>query len=171
MAQKLYTKQFGELDVERSWSEGAFHIALLTNGAYTHITGQPVTSKEEFRFAGLTGEELVKAEDWFEHRHDEPVGAPKKIMFEADGTPMFTDGTPVESASDLVASLQPGPILDAALLALAKAKDARAKVEASKTTKAGKAAVAAKKKTKAPPKAAKTATPGPGSAGEASITV
>jgi len=122
-------------------------VALLSNGAYVHITGQPIKSKQELR-ACLKGEELASAENWFDHRHEEPERRPRKVMFEADGTPVFDDGTPVESASDLVAALQPGPILDAALLALAKAKEAKAKVATSKSSKAGK--VAAKKKP--PPK-------------------
>lgn len=118
MAQKLFTKKFGELDVERSWVDGSHHIALLTNGAYVHITGLPIKTKGELR-AVLTNEDLAAAEKWFDHRHDDDQQAPQRIMFEADGTPVFEDGTPVESPSDLVQSLKPGPILDAALMALA----------------------------------------------------
>ena len=129
MAQKLFTKKFGELDVERSWVDGPHHIALLTNGAYVHITGLPIKTKGELR-AVLTNEDLAAAEKWFDHRHDDDQQAPQRIMFEADGTPVFEDGTPVESPSDLVQSLKPGPILDAALMALAIKMAARKAAEA-----------------------------------------
>jgi hypothetical protein len=129
MAQKLFTKKFGEIDVEQSWVDGPHHVALLTNGAYCHIAGLPIKTKGELR-AVLTGEDLAKAEHWFDHRHDEDEKAPRRIMFEADGMPTFEDGTPVESPSDLVQCLKPGPVLDAALMALATKMAAKKAVEA-----------------------------------------
>lgn len=131
MAQKLFTKKFGEIEVEQSWQEGGLHIALLTNGAYVHITGVPVRTKAELRGA-MDGEALAAAELWFDHRHDDEEKAPRRIMFEADGSPVFEDGTPVESPSDLVQSLKPGPVLDAALMALATQMAARKAAEAKK---------------------------------------
>jgi len=131
MAQKLFTKKFGEIEVEKSWQEGGQHIALLTNGAYVHITGVPVRTKAELR-AVMDGEALAAAEHWFDHRHDDDEKAPRRIMFEADGSPVFEDGTSVESPSDLVQSLKPGPVLDAALMALATKMAARKAVEAKK---------------------------------------
>jgi|WetSurMetagenome_2_1015567.scaffolds.fasta_scaffold548462_1 hypothetical protein len=131
MAQKLFTKKFGEIEVEQSWQEGSFHIARLTNGAYVHITGLPVRTKAELR-AALRDEALAAAEHWFDHRHDDDEKAPRRIMFEADGSPVFEDGTLVESPSDLVQSLKPGPVLDAALMALAGKMAARKAAEVQK---------------------------------------
>lgn len=178
MSQKLYTKQFGEIEVEKSWCEGALHIAKLTNGAYVHITGLPVQSKNEIKGV-LSGSDLEEFLQWFDHRHDEEGKAvPRRIMFEADGTPVFEDGTPVESPSDLVQSLKPGPVLDAALLALAKKLEARKQVEKAAQSKAGAAAKAmakTKSKAKAPAKAfGKQPTPPPVAAepeGAKAITV
>jgi hypothetical protein len=131
MAQVLFTKKFGEIEVEKSWQEGTNHIALLTNGAYVYITGVPVRTKAELRGV-MDGADLAAAEHWFDHRHDDAEQAPRRIMFEADGSPVFEDGTPVESPSDLVQSLKPGPVLDAALMALATKMAARKVVEAKK---------------------------------------
>jgi hypothetical protein len=139
MFQKLFTKKYGELKVVRSWQEGPNHIALLTNGAYVHITGLPVKTKAELQ-AVLTGEDLEKAENWFDHRHEEVENPPLRIMFEADGTPIFEDGTPVESPSDLVQSLKPGPVLDAALVALARKMAEKQDLEALANSKVGEAA-------------------------------
>lgn len=136
MAQKLYPKNFGMIEVERSWQDGSFHIAKLTNGAYCHISGLPVKEEAELR-AVLTGETLNQALDWFRHRHEMEENPPRRIMFEADGTPMFEDGTPVDSPSDLYESLKPGPLLDAALIGLVRKMDRQKEVEAMTETPAG----------------------------------
>ena len=153
MGQILFTKKFGEIEVARSWQEGPNHIALLVNGVYCHITGLPIKEKSELRDV-LSGEDLKAAEHWFDHRHDEKENPPQRIMFGADGTPFFEDGTPVESPSDLVQSLKPGPLLDAALMALAskmnakKAAESKDKLAQEKATKETAAKVADKEATK-----------------------
>ena len=153
MSQKLYPKKFGEIEVECSWQDGAHHIAKLTNGAYCHITGLPIQNKSELK-AVLTGDDLEKALNWFDNRHEAEENPPRRIMFEADGTPLFEDGTAVESPSDLLESLKPGPLLDVALMALARKLDAKKEAERLATdTKSGQAAkkmVAGKKPAKKP---------------------
>jgi len=140
MSQKLYPKKFGEIEVECSWQDGAHHIAKLSNGAYCHITGLPIKDKSELK-AVLTGDDLEAALNWFDHRHEAEENPPRRIMFEADGTPLFEDGTEVERPSDLLESLKPGPILDAALMALARKLDAKKEAERLATeSKAGKVA-------------------------------
>jgi len=137
MSQKLYPKKFGEIEVVCSWQDGPNHIAKLANGAYCHITGLPITSKAELHKV-LTGDDLEAALNWFDHRHENEDKPPRRIMFEADGTPLFEDGTEVESPSDLLESLKPGPLLDAALMALARKLDAKKEAERLATeTKAG----------------------------------
>jgi len=136
MTQKIYTKRFGTIEVERSWQDGTFHIAKLINGAYSHINGLPIKNEDELK-AVLSGPDLEDALEWFTHRHEREEEAPRRIMFEADGTPLFEDGTPVESPSDLINSLKPGPLLDAALIALARKMDQRKEVRAFQETKAG----------------------------------
>lgn len=146
MAQKIYTKKFGEIEVERSWTDGPHHIAKLTNGAYCHITGLPIYNKSELA-AVLTGADLEDALNWFDHRHEAEEGPPRRIMFEADGTPVFEDGSPVENSADLIQSLKPGPVLDAALQAFYKKQEAKKAAEKLAQTPAGDAAhrVAGKK--------------------------
>lgn len=128
MGQKLFTKKYGEVEVERSWQEGQHHIAKLTNGAYCDITGRPIYDKSEL-LTVLSGQDLEEALHWFDHRHEAEEQPPRRIMFEADGTPIFEDGTPVESPSDLIQALKPGPVLDAALEALALKRVARKEAE------------------------------------------
>lgn len=150
MAQKLFTKKFGEIEVEQSWVDGANHIALLTNGAYCHITGLPIRSKSELQ-AVLTGENLERALHWFDHRHDDDEKPPRRIMFEPDGTPVFEDGAPVESVSDLVQSLQPGPVLDGAIKALVLKQEGK-QAKPPKTEMAPQKAASKKKKKAGPNK-------------------
>lgn len=157
MSQKLFTKRFGMIEVERSWQNDKHHIAKLTNGAYCYIDGLPIRDKSELS-AVLTGEDLAAALEWFDHRHDEEEAPPRRILIEPDGTAVFEDGTPVESPSDLVQALKPGPMLDAALMILTRKLDA--KNEAMKAVpqaeKPPKKKAAGKKKTsknKAPAKA------------------
>jgi len=140
MSQKLYSKGGIEIDVECSWQEGPHHIARLLGGEYCHVPFLPIKSKDELRRC-LSGEDLEKAEYWFDHRHEAEENPPRRIMFEADGTPLFEDGTQVERPSDLLESLKPGPILDAALMTLARKLDAKKEVERLATeSKAGKVA-------------------------------
>lgn len=155
MPQLLYTKQFGEIEVEKSWVNGAHHVARLTNGAYVHITGLPINSKGELE-AVLPGEELEKSLKWFDHRHDDEEQAKaKKIVFDKDGFPYFEDGSPVKSPSELVQALNPGPVLDAALMALSRKLDQDKKVAAVvEKQKAGKVAKGMKKRPAAGPKQA-----------------
>lgn len=143
MPQMIATKN-GPIEVERSWSEGPHHIALLTNGAYCHITGLPISAKKELQEV-LTGEELEKALHWFDHRHDEQTKAARRIFLEPDGTPMFDDGTPVESPSDLYQFFKPGPVLDGAIRALVLKQEARGKAQKLAQSKAGRATQKAKK--------------------------
>jgi hypothetical protein len=175
MGQKLFTKSYGEIEVECSWVEGPHHLARLTNGAYVHITGLPVNSKSELR-AVLTGEDLEKALDWFDHRHDGKEQVFKRVMFDADGAPIFEDGTPVESPSDLVQALKPGPVLDAALMALSKKLEEKRRAENLAQKEAGSVAKGMKARKlagpKKPPQAVTAKTPAPPSDKEAvSITV
>lgn len=138
MPQIISTKN-GTIEVERSWSEGPHHIARLTNGAYCHITGLPIKDKKELREV-LTGEDLEKALHWFDHRHDEETKAARRVILEPDGTPVFEDGTPVESPSDLYQFFKPGPVLDAAIKALVLKQEARDKAQKLAQTRAGRAA-------------------------------
>ena len=174
MGQKLFTKSYGEIEVECSWVEGPHHLARLTNGAYVHITGLPVNSKAELR-AVLTGDDLEKALDWFDHRHDGKEQVFKRVMFDADGTPIFEDGTPVESPSDLVQALKPGPVLDAALMALSKKLEEKRRAEKTAQKKAGAVAKGMNTKKmagpKKPPVGAKAPAPPPPDPEAVAITV
>jgi hypothetical protein len=169
MSQIIGTKN-GAIEVERSWSDGPHHIALLTNGAYCHISGLPITSKKELQDV-LTGEELQKALHWFEHRHEEQTKAARRIILEPDGTPIFEDGEPVESPSDLYQFFKPGPVLDGAIRALVLKQEAKAKTQKQAATKAGAAAKKlADKKGGGPKKAPGSKTALPGAAPEAPTT-
>jgi hypothetical protein len=123
MAQKIYPKRFPSFEVDTSWQDGTLHIARLTNGTYAHITGLPINNVEELRGCGMPPAELERALNWWEHRHDLVEANARRIIFEPDGTPLFEDGTPVSTPSELIGSLEPGPVLDAALIMLARKLD------------------------------------------------
>jgi hypothetical protein len=157
--QKLYTKKYGELDVIRSWNEPPNHIALLENGAYVHITGVPIADKSVLRKTIHDIPDLENALLWFDHRHDEKAEDKMRVMIEPDGSFVFEDGNPITSVSQLTQALQPGPVLDAALLWFTRAKDV-AEAEAKLNKDPHKPPVKAKPKgaaKKAARKATKTA--------------
>jgi|SRR5208337_2342473 len=143
MAQKLYTKKFGMIEVLQSWvviGEGG-HIAegLDSQGrlCWFFITGLPIRSKTEGQ-AVLTGEVLQRFEEWFDNRQQAEEDAPLRIMFDK-GVPYLEDGTPATTA-DLIQALPPGALLDAALLACLTAQKARTEVQAlADGSKAGEA--------------------------------
>ena len=120
--QKLYTKKFGELEVMASWAEPPNHIALLSNGSYVHITGVPIADKAVLRKT-LPMDVLAAALDWFDHRHEQKTPESMRIMIESDGSFAYEDGTPITSLSQLTQALQPGPILEAALLWFTRKQD------------------------------------------------
>jgi len=114
MSQKIFTKNFGELDVVRSWQDGPYHVAKLTNGSYAHITGLPVTSKDELR-AVLVGQEYRDAEEWFDNRHKAATeDTPLRIM-DDNGSFIFEDGSAIETVSQIIQSVKPGAFLEVVL--------------------------------------------------------
>jgi len=139
VAQKVFTKSFGVIEVERSWvvvpkqnEEGSIirqggHIAQLTNGAFVHVTGLPIKSEAEIK-AILSTPDLRAVRDealeWFRNRGTGEEAALPKIMFDNNGYPQFEDGTPVEKMDDLYNCLQPGPVLTAAIIGLNKKMEA-----------------------------------------------
>jgi hypothetical protein len=156
MPQILHTKEFGDIEVVRSFVKGNLHIVELTNGAYAHSSGLPVQSKDELREAIPKGPALEKALNWWEHRDDE-VEAPKRsIIIKPDGTLAFDDGTPVQTISEIIEHIPRGPFLDAAIKAFTTMQEKIQEEEKAAQTTAGQVA---KKiaKTKAKPKSPKAA--------------
>jgi len=157
MFQVLRTKRFGELEVEHGgWQDAGLHIVRLTNGVYCHVSGLPVSSKGEFQKAGMQGDDLLKAENWFEHRHDSEENPPQGVVFRPDGSMAFEDGTLVTQSAQLMQCLPPGEFLDAALKALFKWQEGQ-KAPGLKNTRA---LEAAKKGPVAPKRKAGTAKKG-----------
>ena len=155
MPQILYTKNFGELEVIQSWVEPPNHIALLSNGAYVHITGLPVKDKAVLRKT-LPVEDLQASLDWFDHRLDEQAEKPLRVMIDGEDF-IFEDGSPISSIGQLTQAMKPGPMLDAALMWFTRKMDAAkgtAPVNPAKPPVKAKPKGAAKKAAK---KAVKTA--------------
>ena len=130
--QKLYTKKFGELEVVRSWNEPPNHIAMLSNGAFVHVTGVPIQNKAVLRQTIHDLEELQLALDWFDHRHDEQEDAPMRVLTDGDNF-FFEDGSPITSISQLTQAMKPGAVLDAALTWFTRKKDADKQAVGQKT--------------------------------------
>ena len=137
MAQNLYPKRFPSIQVEKSWQEGVHHIALLTSGAYCHISGLTIKDEKDLK-AVLKGDDLEKALHWFRHRHDEDETPARRIIFEKDGTPVFEDDGSLPTPGDIMNFFEPGDMQDAALICLARKMDAMKEVERlASETKAG----------------------------------
>jgi hypothetical protein len=114
MPQELYTKYHGKISVDKSWQNGILHICQLADGkGYVHSTGAPIGSVDDIKECIPHGPELDKALKWYA-RKDEPLEEAKKEIKIVDGEFMFTDGSPISSVADLVNTIPPGPILDAA---------------------------------------------------------
>jgi len=140
MPQILHTKDFGDIEVVRSFVKGNLHIVELTNGAYAHSSGLPVQSKDELREAIPKGPALDKALHWWEHRNDE-VEAPKRsILIRPDGTLAFDDGTPVRTISEIIEHIPRGPFLDAAIKTFTAMQEKIQEEEKAAQTVAGKVA-------------------------------
>lgn len=140
MPQILHTKDFGDIEVVRSFVKGNLHIVELTNGAYAHSSGLPVQSKDELREAIPKGHALDKALHWWEHRNDETEAPKRRILIQPDGTIAFDDGTPVTSISEIIEYVPRGPFLDAAIAAFTTMKGIAQEEAKAAQTFAGKTA-------------------------------
>jgi len=169
MPQKIYTKNYGTLEVEHSWAitpkmneDGKMirvggHVAKLTNGVYVHITGLPFKNEQEIKEI-LCAPELKSIRDdaieWFRNRGSEEEAPLPKIMFDENGYPYYEDGTPVEKMDELYHCLKPGPILTAAIVGLNNKLEAERSAPTLKdrtmpATKKAKKSVKSKTRTKA----------------------
>ena len=70
MSQIIHTKDFGTIEIERSWVNGTMGIGVTPKGAYCHLSGLPVQSREELETVGMSADELADAVYWLDHRHD-----------------------------------------------------------------------------------------------------
>lgn len=153
MAQFIGTKNYGVIEVDRSWQvaqkndpEGnpiqqGGHIALLVNGAYCHMTGLPINSPDELRavfcdYQGnvLRGMERVLADslEWFEHRHENDAALIPEVTFDANGFPKYADGTYLETENEIYQCLKPGPVMTAAIVGLSERRKVTREAEAAK---------------------------------------
>lgn len=114
--QKLETNDYGTLIVEKSWANTGIHIAKLAQGGYCHITGQPISKREDFIKAIPEGKEREEALYWFDRKDDPTFNVKRKrIVITPYGSFEFDDGTPITSASEIIENLPQGILQDAAL--------------------------------------------------------
>lgn len=113
--QILKTKQFGEITFTKTWVEGSIHIGKLAGGGYLHVTGQPIGSEHEIRAVIPKGDHLDDALNWYRNRDKEPEDVKRRIMINPDGSYSFDNGEPVNTITELVQCIPPGPALDAAV--------------------------------------------------------
>lgn len=114
--QTLKTKHHGDITFLRTWVQSSLHIGRLAGGGYLHTSGLPIATEQEIREAIPKGPDLDDALQWFKHRDDIPVPVKRRIMIELDGSYVFDDGNPVQSITELVQCIPPGPALDAAVM-------------------------------------------------------
>ncbi len=109
-AQMLDTGRFGQIQVVQTWVMRERSISKLSNGAYVHTTGLPVTNKKEIQEVIPAGPVQDEALYWFEHRHDEPEQGPgRRIVMDPDGAFAFEDGSSITSITEITQALKPGP--------------------------------------------------------------
>ena len=118
--QTLFSKNFGELTFVKTWAvNGGLHVGRMPNGAYAHISGLPIRSREEL--SPITDpDELARAERWLETRDrpPDPTQAPlRKLYFEVeDESWRYIDNWGVvDRVEDLMAALK-GPVLTTAIV-------------------------------------------------------
>jgi hypothetical protein len=120
MSQIIKTKQFGEVEFEKSWAvSNGKHIGKLANGrGYLHFTGQPISTLKELQEVIPPGPDLDEAVAWWRNkdkRRDDSELPDKKVVINPDGSCAFDDGSPIESVADLFNAIPRGPMLDAAV--------------------------------------------------------
>ncbi len=140
MSQILHTKDFGDIEVENSYVKGNLHVVELTGGGYAHSSGLPVQNKRELQDTLPAGPVLEAALKWWEHRDDEPETPKRSILFRPDGTLAFDDGSPVQSISEIIQHVPPGPFLDAAVTVFTKMQGAAQEAAEAAQTLAGQTA-------------------------------
>ena len=117
--QTLQTKNYGPLTFVKTWVGSMTHIGLLANGGYCNVGGPPIESLVEIKNAipAGQGQEREKAINWWMHKDDvvERAEKVKRIVILPNGDFQFDDGSLIQEASDLVAFLPPGPLLNTAL--------------------------------------------------------
>ncbi len=115
--QTINTAHHGPMEYVKSWRDSTGkHIALLVKGGYVHFSGSPVTIKGDLTDLITPGKDLDAALEWWKHRNDPPeVAAIQRIMLAADGGYEWENGSPIESAADIMNALPQGPQQEAVL--------------------------------------------------------
>ena len=155
MSQIIKTKQFGPVEFgDKQWTMGTTTIGVLAGGGYAYLNGHMVESKDALIRCIPSGPDLAKALDWWENKDKiQPDEIQRRIVVLPDNSYAFEDGSPIESATDLLNYFGPGDALEAALRWFAKELVRREEVEQAKDTRAGDIA----RVLKAKPSAAKAA--------------
>ena len=138
MSQIIHTKDFGTIEIERSWVNGTMGIGVTPKGAYCHLSGLPVQSREELETVGMSADELADAVYWLDHRHDVVDTPAMRVVCNTDGSYEFEDGTPIGSVVELIDSMGQGnPALEPAILWFAKESERRQHAEVMRATTIG----------------------------------
>lgn len=153
MGQILNSKEFGELEFEKTWVMGTLHIGKLTGGGYAYVSGHPVTNKSEALDCIPPGEDQEDFLFWWENKDSMAAQAPRRLIVVApNGDYMFDDGDPITTAQQLIDYFGPGPAVEAGLKWYAKKLLEREQIDKEAdeilSTKAGKAGADKAKKGK-----------------------
>lgn len=108
--QTIITAHYGAINFVRTWagSDGR-HIGLLGGGGYAHVSGAPVELKRDLTDLIPSGKHLDDALEWWKHKDDPPEGKDiQRIMLSPDGGYEWEDGSPIESAADILNALPQG---------------------------------------------------------------
>lgn len=152
MGQILRSKQYGDIEFDRTFVGNGLHIGKLTGGGYAHISGQPISSKDELLSAIGPGKDREEAVYWWINKDALAEKKPeRRIVVNPNGDYEFDDGEPITSAQELISYFGSGDAVEQALRWYAKdqmKKEAIEKeVEGILDTKAGKIGAKQAKKT------------------------
>lgn len=156
----FHSKQFGEVSFETTWAMGQVHIGLLVGGGYAHISGHPLSRKEDGLAAIPPGPEQDAFLEWWENKDKQPIQEiTRRIIVNPDGAYSFDDGTPIEKAEQLIGYFGSGDALEQALRWFARELIRREEIEKARASKAGGMGTKAKADKPKPSGAKKTGSP------------
>lgn len=121
MGQILRSKEFGEVEFDKTFVGNGLHLGKLTGGGYAHISGHPINSKDELLAAIGPGKDRDEAIHWWLNKDALSEKPPeRRIVVNPNGDYEFDDGDPITSAQDLIGYFGSGDALEQALRWFAK---------------------------------------------------
>jgi len=113
MPQTLFVKDKGSFTFVKTFVTNAgIHIGKTPEGAFMHIGGQPVKTKNEHRAVIPDGPDLIEALEWFDNRGKPKAEEKPKRKIIAQGNDFTFEDGPITGTQEIIANSSPGMIQD-----------------------------------------------------------